>query len=55
MSTAVQIGSPQGTLRRRAIGIYSVLAVFNIGAVIWAFITYGMKRYDELEAYPVKR
>ena len=40
MSTAVQTGSPQGTLRRRVIGIYSVLAVFNIGAWIWAFIAF---------------
>ncbi|MFM0161909.1 HoxN/HupN/NixA family nickel/cobalt transporter [Paraburkholderia sediminicola] len=40
MSTAVQTGSPQGTLRRRVIGIYSVLAVFNIGAWIWAFVAF---------------
>jgi len=40
MSIAVQTGSPQGTLRRRVIGIYSVLAVFNIGAWIWAFIAF---------------
>ncbi|SIO72261.1 high-affinity nickel-transport protein [Burkholderia sp. GAS332] len=40
MSTAVQTGSPQGTLRRRVIAIYSVLAVFNIGAWIWAFIAF---------------
>ncbi|MGF7000933.1 HoxN/HupN/NixA family nickel/cobalt transporter [Paraburkholderia sp. GAS32] len=40
MSTTVQIGSPQGTLRRRVIGIYSVLAIFNVGAWIWAFIAF---------------
>ncbi len=29
-----------GALRRRVIGIYSVLAAFNIGAWIWAFIAF---------------
>jgi vitamin B12 transporter len=32
MSTAVQTGSPQGTLRRRVVGMYSVLAVLSVCA-----------------------
>ncbi|MFL9920332.1 TonB-dependent receptor [Paraburkholderia fungorum] len=32
MSTAVQTGSPQGTLRRRVVGMYSVLAVLSVSA-----------------------
>jgi high-affinity nickel-transport protein len=40
MSTTLQTGSPEGTLRRRVSGIYCVLAVFNIGAWIWAFIAF---------------
>lgn len=40
MSTAVPHTSPTGTLRRRVIGIYGVLAFFNIGAWVWAFIAF---------------
>lgn len=40
MSTIVQTAAPQGALRRRVIAIYTVLAVFNIGAWIWAFIAF---------------
>jgi nickel/cobalt transporter (NiCoT) family protein len=40
MSTITQTAPAQGALRRRVIGIYSVLAVFNIGAWIWAFIAF---------------
>jgi high-affinity nickel-transport protein len=35
-----QRASAPGPLRRRVIGIYSVLAVFNIGAWVWAFIVF---------------
>jgi nickel/cobalt transporter (NiCoT) family protein len=40
MSTAVQSASLQGALRRRVVGIYGVLAVFNLGAWIWAFVAF---------------
>ncbi|MEM5387918.1 HoxN/HupN/NixA family nickel/cobalt transporter [Paraburkholderia phymatum] len=40
MSTIAQTTSAPGTLRRRIAGIYVVLAVFNIGAWIWAFIAF---------------
>jgi len=41
MSVTTFQSAPQaGALRRRIIGIYSVLAIFNLGAWIWAFITF---------------
>ncbi len=40
MSTILQTNPVQGALRRRVIGIYGVLAIFNIGAWIWAFIAF---------------
>jgi nickel/cobalt transporter (NiCoT) family protein len=40
MSIVVQTGSVRGTLRRRVVGIYGVLALFNIGAWIWAFVAF---------------
>ena len=40
MSTVLPLARPQGALRRRVIGIYGVLAFFNIGAWIWAFIAF---------------
>lgn len=40
MSTILQTAAPHGALRRRVIAIYTVLAVFNIGAWIWAFIAF---------------
>jgi nickel/cobalt transporter (NiCoT) family protein len=40
MSTITQTTSAAGTLRRRVGGIYVVLAAFNIGAWIWAFIAF---------------
>lgn len=40
MSIALETPSAPGALRRRVIGIYSVLAVFNIGAWIWAVIAF---------------
>lgn len=40
MSTALILTSPPGALRRRVGGIYAVLAAFNIGAWIWAFIAF---------------
>jgi high-affinity nickel-transport protein len=40
MSTITQTTSAPGTLRRRVAGIYVVLAAFNIGAWIWAFIAF---------------
>lgn len=39
-TTAFQSASQAGELRRRIIGIYSVLAVFNISAWVWAFIAF---------------
>ncbi len=41
MSTpAIGAALAAGTLRRRVIGIYGFLAVFNIGAWIWAFVAF---------------
>ncbi|MBB2979563.1 HoxN/HupN/NixA family nickel/cobalt transporter [Paraburkholderia tropica] len=40
MSIALEPAAAPGTLRRRVAGIYAVLAVFNIGAWIWAFIAF---------------
>ncbi|PTB17032.1 HoxN/HupN/NixA family nickel/cobalt transporter [Trinickia symbiotica] len=40
MSTVLKIASAPGALSRRIAGIYFVLAVFNIGAWIWAFIAF---------------
>jgi high-affinity nickel-transport protein len=41
MSTlASPVRSEAGALRRRVIGVYSVLAIFNIGTWIWAFIAF---------------
>ncbi|QBR02171.1 HoxN/HupN/NixA family nickel/cobalt transporter [Paraburkholderia pallida] len=40
MSTVIETVPVQGTLRRRVAGIYVVLAAFNIGAWIWAFIAF---------------
>jgi high-affinity nickel-transport protein len=41
MSAATRIIiPPEGRLRRRVAGIYAVLAVFNLGAWIWAFIAF---------------
>jgi nickel/cobalt transporter (NiCoT) family protein len=40
MSTVISPVRAPGTLRRRVIGIYVVLAAFNIGAWIWAFIAF---------------
>ena len=40
MSTITQTTSAPGSLRRRVAGIYVVLAAFNIGAWIWAFIAF---------------
>ncbi|NIE65396.1 HoxN/HupN/NixA family nickel/cobalt transporter [Burkholderia sp. Ax-1719] len=40
MSIALETATAPGALRRRVIGIYTVLAVFNIGAWIWAFIAF---------------
>lgn len=40
INTAVQSDPRAGGLRRKVIGIYAVLAVFNIGAWIWAFIAF---------------
>ncbi|RFU48950.1 HoxN/HupN/NixA family nickel/cobalt transporter [Paraburkholderia sp. DHOC27] len=40
MSTVLSAASRQGALRRRVIGIYSLLATFNIGAWVWAFIAF---------------
>lgn len=40
MSIVLQMPAAQGGLRRRVIAIYTVLAVFNIGAWIWAFIAF---------------
>jgi high-affinity nickel-transport protein len=39
-ATAFQGTSQAGALRRRVIGVYCVLAIFNIGAWIWAFIAF---------------
>ncbi len=39
-TTAFQSPSQTGALRRRVIGIYSFLAIFNIGSWIWAFIAF---------------
>jgi high-affinity nickel-transport protein len=40
MSTVLGTAPAQGNLRRRVAGIYFVLAAFNIGAWIWAFIAF---------------
>jgi nickel/cobalt transporter (NiCoT) family protein len=40
MSIALETATAPGALRRRVIGIYAALAVFNIGAWIWAFIAF---------------
>ncbi|WP_027820609.1 HoxN/HupN/NixA family nickel/cobalt transporter [Paraburkholderia bannensis] len=40
MSLSLQTTPAPGTLRRRVTGIYLVLAAFNIGAWIWAFIAF---------------
>ncbi|MFD1554729.1 HoxN/HupN/NixA family nickel/cobalt transporter [Paraburkholderia silviterrae] len=40
MSTVIETVPVQGALRRRVAGIYIVLAAFNIGAWIWAFIAF---------------
>jgi nickel/cobalt transporter (NiCoT) family protein len=40
MSTTLETAAVAAPLRRRVIGIYFVLAVFNIGAWIWAFIAF---------------
>src|ERR1700744_4431699 len=40
MSTVLSAASRQGAVRRRVIGIYSLLATFNIGAWVWAFIAF---------------
>jgi nickel/cobalt transporter (NiCoT) family protein len=41
MSTSIlQLDSRAGGLRRRVIGIYTILAAFNVGAWIWAFIAF---------------
>ena len=40
MSTVIANAPAPGALRRRVGGIYSILAVFNIGAWIWAFIAF---------------
>jgi len=40
MSTVLPIARPPGVLRRRVIGIYGLLAAFNIGAWVWAFIAF---------------
>jgi nickel/cobalt transporter (NiCoT) family protein len=40
MSTVLTLASPPGALRRRVGGIYAVLAAFNIGAWIWAFVAF---------------
>ncbi|NPT54383.1 hypothetical protein [Paraburkholderia elongata] len=60
MSTAVQIGSPQGAMRQRVIGIDSALAAFNRRARICTFVVFRghplfVKGYDELESYPAER
>ncbi|MGN6653330.1 HoxN/HupN/NixA family nickel/cobalt transporter [Trinickia sp.] len=40
MSIASQTAAVQGALRHRVIAIYGVLAVFNIGAWMWAYIAF---------------
>jgi nickel/cobalt transporter (NiCoT) family protein len=40
MSTVLETATRQGSLRRRVVGIYTVLAIFNSGAWIWAFIAF---------------
>ncbi|WP_027797107.1 HoxN/HupN/NixA family nickel/cobalt transporter [Paraburkholderia acidipaludis] len=40
MSTTLETVAAPASLRRRVIGIYVVLAAFNIGAWIWAFIAF---------------
>ncbi|RDU96875.1 HoxN/HupN/NixA family nickel/cobalt transporter [Trinickia dinghuensis] len=40
MSTVLQTRAVQGGFRQRVIAIYGVLALFNIGAWIWAFIAF---------------
>ncbi len=41
MSTGIlSLDSRTGGLRRRVIGVYVILAIFNIGAWIWAFIAF---------------
>jgi nickel/cobalt transporter (NiCoT) family protein len=40
MSTALQPAAVQGALRQRVIAIYAVLAAFNIGAWLWAFVAF---------------
>lgn len=40
MSIVLQTAAPEGALRQRVVAIYGVLAVFNIGAWIWAFIAF---------------
>lgn len=40
MSIVLQKAPVQGALRQRVIAIYGVLAVFNIGAWVWAYIAF---------------
>ena len=40
MSIVLQSPAVRGSLRRRVVSIYSLLAVFNIGAWVWAFIAF---------------
>ncbi|PMS21623.1 HoxN/HupN/NixA family nickel/cobalt transporter [Trinickia dabaoshanensis] len=40
MSTVLQTGDVRGGLRRRVVAIYCLLALFNAGAWIWAFIAF---------------
>ena len=40
MSIALQPAVVQGAFRQRVIAIYAVLAVFNIGAWVWAFVAF---------------
>ena len=37
---AVRLDPPAGGLRRRVVGIYGVLALFNLGAWLWAFAAF---------------
>jgi high-affinity nickel-transport protein len=40
MSIALQPAAVQGALRQRVIAVYALLAVFNIGAWVWAFVAF---------------
>ncbi|NPT47619.1 hypothetical protein GNZ12_41290 [Paraburkholderia sp. 1N] len=55
MSTAVQTGSPQEPCADASPAFIAFSPFSILAPWIWAFVIYGMKRYDELEAYPVKR